>query len=217
MCMQIHHALCDMMTSILAPLVRSDQPHSCSHLAQELLGEWYGVVLTLKGDVFTWMNKHPKHVPVSGPGAVHPIPMHAPHIAPHIHKAHGRTHASSLSRASKRTPCCRRWLITHPRACLPACMQDGYPFFTTLVCLMDDENYSAGVDAAVEFMHRGMKVRAERRPSGPARLLACSFVPGRGWEGSGPPATVLYTCMNTCMCCNTMEGLYSHALIGQRT
>lgn len=63
--LQVHHTLCDMMTCILTPLVRSDQPHSATHLSTTLLAEWYNVVLTLKGDVYGWMNKHPKHIPVS--------------------------------------------------------------------------------------------------------------------------------------------------------
>ena len=65
--LQIHHALADMLSSVLSPLVRADQPHSCTHLPAPLLAEWYSLIFTMKTDVWSWMNKHAKHIQV-GPG-----------------------------------------------------------------------------------------------------------------------------------------------------
>lgn len=67
--LQVHHALCEMLTDILAPLIRSNQPQSCPGLSQALLAEWYNTVLRLKNEVGQWVNKHSKHTNV-GAGAL---------------------------------------------------------------------------------------------------------------------------------------------------
>lgn len=64
-CMQLHHALCEMLTDILSPLVRLNQPHGCGGLSTALMTEWYAAVLRLKNDIGQWINKHSKHVVVS--------------------------------------------------------------------------------------------------------------------------------------------------------
>jgi hypothetical protein len=62
---QVHHALCLMLTDILTPLVRSNQPNSSSGLNPALLAEWHNQVLRLKNDIGQWANKHTKHIAVS--------------------------------------------------------------------------------------------------------------------------------------------------------
>lgn len=61
----MHHALCEMLTDILTPLVRANQPHGCSGLSAALLTEWYTTVLRLKNEIGQWANKHNKHILVS--------------------------------------------------------------------------------------------------------------------------------------------------------
>jgi hypothetical protein len=53
-----------MLTDILAPLIRSNQPQSCPGLSQALLADWYNTVLRLKNEVGQWVNKHSKHTNV---------------------------------------------------------------------------------------------------------------------------------------------------------
>ncbi|GFR48579.1 hypothetical protein Agub_g10482, partial [Astrephomene gubernaculifera] len=60
---QIHHALADMLTNILLPLVRSDAPQrAAASLGPAALEQWYGIVLSTRNDITSWMNKHQKHV-----------------------------------------------------------------------------------------------------------------------------------------------------------
>jgi hypothetical protein len=61
---QVHHALCEMLTAVLTPLVRSNQPNSSSGLNPALLAEWHNQVLRLKNDIGQWANKHSKHIQV---------------------------------------------------------------------------------------------------------------------------------------------------------
>lgn len=61
---QVHHALCQMLTDILAPLIRSNQPQSCPGLSPALLADWYNTVLRLKNEIGQWVNKHSKHTNV---------------------------------------------------------------------------------------------------------------------------------------------------------
>lgn len=65
---QVHHALCLMLTDILTPLVRSNQPNSSSGLNPVLLAEWHNQVLRLKNDIGQWANKHSKHIAVGESG-----------------------------------------------------------------------------------------------------------------------------------------------------
>lgn len=68
--LQVHHALCEMLTAILAPLICSNQPQSCSGLSAPLLADWYNTVLQLKNEVGQWVNKHSKHTNVGASVAV---------------------------------------------------------------------------------------------------------------------------------------------------
>jgi hypothetical protein len=61
---QVHHALCEMLTAILAPLICCNQPRSCTGLSAPLLADWYNTVLHLKNEVGQWVNKHSKHTNV---------------------------------------------------------------------------------------------------------------------------------------------------------
>lgn len=62
--LQVHHAMCEMLTDVLLPLIRSNQPQSCTGLSPGLLAEWYNTVLRLKNEVGQWVNKHGKHTNV---------------------------------------------------------------------------------------------------------------------------------------------------------
>eukprot|EP00775_Hariotina_reticulata_P013221 gene13221-13351_t len=64
---QLHHALCEMLTDILSPLIRLNQPHGCGGLSTALMTEWYAAVLRLKNDIGLWINKHSKHTVVGYP------------------------------------------------------------------------------------------------------------------------------------------------------
>jgi hypothetical protein len=61
---QVHHAICDMLTEVLSPLVRANLPHGKPGLHPGVLAEWYSQVLRLKNDIGQWVNKHNKHIMV---------------------------------------------------------------------------------------------------------------------------------------------------------
>jgi hypothetical protein len=62
---QVHHALCEMLTEVLMPLVKANQPHASSDaVSPATLLEWYNQVLRMKNDIGQWVNKHTKHIPV---------------------------------------------------------------------------------------------------------------------------------------------------------
>jgi hypothetical protein len=64
---QAHHALCEMLADALRPLVRANQPAaSAARLSAPLLVEWHAQVLRVKNEVGQWVNKHSKHINVSG-------------------------------------------------------------------------------------------------------------------------------------------------------
>ncbi|EFJ49201.1 hypothetical protein VOLCADRAFT_117341 [Volvox carteri f. nagariensis] len=115
---QIHHALADMLTSILLPLVRSDAPQKAAALlGPSALEQWYQTVMSIRADIVGWMNKHQKHV------------------------------------------------------------NDGYPLATTLLCLASDKDYSAHVDTAADFLHKGLKVKENRAVCVRCLVvLACSYL-----------------------------------------
>jgi hypothetical protein len=54
-----------MLTDVLTPLIRSNQPLSCTGLNSALLADWHATVLRLKNEVGQWVNKHGKHTNVS--------------------------------------------------------------------------------------------------------------------------------------------------------
>eukprot|EP00878_Enallax_costatus_P025090 GHUV01026811.1.p1 GENE.GHUV01026811.1~~GHUV01026811.1.p1 ORF type:complete len:320 (+),score=100.11 GHUV01026811.1:486-1445(+) len=56
-----------MLTDILTPLIRKNQPHSCTGLNSALLADWYNQILRLKNDIGQWANKHNKHILVGYP------------------------------------------------------------------------------------------------------------------------------------------------------
>eukprot|EP00201_Polytomella_parva_P022062 CAMPEP_0175040278 /NCGR_PEP_ID=MMETSP0052_2-20121109/1162_1 /TAXON_ID=51329 ORGANISM="Polytomella parva, Strain SAG 63-3" /NCGR_SAMPLE_ID=MMETSP0052_2 /ASSEMBLY_ACC=CAM_ASM_000194 /LENGTH=460 /DNA_ID=CAMNT_0016302447 /DNA_START=21 /DNA_END=1400 /DNA_ORIENTATION=- len=97
---QLHHAICEMLTSTLAPLVRQDRPHALTlarRFSPAAAQEWFSAVHALRADIYQWVVKHPKHIAA------------------------------------------------------------GYPLFTSLVCLSDDEAYAAGLDMTLEFLHKSMR------------------------------------------------------------
>jgi hypothetical protein len=56
-----------MLTDMLAPLIRTNQPQSSTGLSPTLLKEWYSTVLMLKNEIGQWVNKHSKHTNVGAP------------------------------------------------------------------------------------------------------------------------------------------------------
>ncbi|KAG1675963.1 hypothetical protein FOA52_014207 [Chlamydomonas sp. UWO 241] len=100
---QIHHALAEMLTQALWPLVYVDQPRSCSGLDAQLLSVWHETVRTLKVEALEWVTTHAKH------------------------------------------------------------QMAGIPFYTVLVCLLDDANYASSLDAALDMLFRVLKGSKEYR------------------------------------------------------
>ena len=54
---------------MLKPLVKLDQPHGCEWLTIPELGlvgltEWYHLIGRMRGEIWSWMQKHDKHIPV---------------------------------------------------------------------------------------------------------------------------------------------------------
>ena len=62
---QVHHAIVDMITPVLTPLVWSDRPHCLNNLSEDALKPWYDAVKDMKKEAFDWMSKDAKHQPVS--------------------------------------------------------------------------------------------------------------------------------------------------------
>lgn len=55
-----------LVMQILWPLVRLDEPHCYGRqLCDELMVDWYRLVLQLKNELWVWANKHIKHAHVS--------------------------------------------------------------------------------------------------------------------------------------------------------
>ena len=62
----MHHALAEMVTAVLTPLIRRDMPLGPGGraLSQRLRSEWAATMLKLRQDIGAWVNKHNKHIPV---------------------------------------------------------------------------------------------------------------------------------------------------------
>ncbi|GFH08383.1 predicted protein, partial [Haematococcus lacustris] len=61
---QLHHALAELMTRLLWPLVREDRPGGRGQavtLRPQVMASWNALILQLKDDVWAWMQKHDKH------------------------------------------------------------------------------------------------------------------------------------------------------------
>ncbi|KXZ50882.1 hypothetical protein GPECTOR_14g131 [Gonium pectorale] len=62
---QIHHALCDMLSCCLLPLVRSNaQQRAAEELGGQAMEDWYRAVMSMRADITSWMKQHAKHVNV---------------------------------------------------------------------------------------------------------------------------------------------------------
>ncbi|KAK9829934.1 hypothetical protein WJX72_008722 [[Myrmecia] bisecta] len=65
---QVQHALCEMLTSILAANVRADQPRSvASNLSPEVVRGWYDLTSQLRAELAAWTAKQSKHAAVAYP------------------------------------------------------------------------------------------------------------------------------------------------------
>ena len=57
------------------------------------------------------------------------------------------------------------------------CSQVGYPLVVTLVCLLDDDSYSASVDTMAEFFLKQIKSKELRALAARCLVqLACSYL-----------------------------------------
>lgn len=171
-CLQIHHALCEMLADILTPLVRKNQPHSCTGLSPGLLADWYNVILRLKNDIGQWANKHNKHIMVSQ-GLFSAFLcllcndiIAASAAAEQAHVLSQRLSPSCicLQESSRLAICCHCYLAvnTKLKRRMLSAMQVGYPLVTVLVCLVDNQNYNSLVDSMADFLAKQMKNKEYR-------------------------------------------------------
>ncbi|PNW70054.1 hypothetical protein CHLRE_17g703750v5 [Chlamydomonas reinhardtii] len=64
------------------------------------------------------------------------------------------------------------WMNKHAKH-----INDGYPLSTVLVCLASDRDYSANIDSAADFLHKGLKVKEARAVCVRCLVvLACSYL-----------------------------------------
>eukprot|EP00891_Asterochloris_glomerata_P001080 jgi/Astpho2/1080/fgenesh1_pg.00017_%23_19_t len=65
---QVHHALAEMLTSILQPNLKTDQPRSLARsLSPHILQRWYQTVVKLRANLTAWTQKQSKHAAVAYP------------------------------------------------------------------------------------------------------------------------------------------------------
>lgn len=62
---QLHHSLCNMLSSILAPLTEGGKGFWPPSGVDPALKLWYEVVSRIRGQLIHWIDKHSKHVLVS--------------------------------------------------------------------------------------------------------------------------------------------------------
>ncbi|KAG2450803.1 hypothetical protein HYH02_004640 [Chlamydomonas schloesseri] len=64
------------------------------------------------------------------------------------------------------------WMNKHAKH-----INDGYPLSTVLLCLTSDRDYSANIDSAADFLHKGLKVKEARAVCVRCLVvLACSYL-----------------------------------------
>lgn len=62
---ELHHALCNMVSSILAPLAEGGRGAWPPSGVEQALPLWYEAVLRIRNQLTQWMDKQSKHVIVS--------------------------------------------------------------------------------------------------------------------------------------------------------
>lgn len=62
---ELHHALCKMLSNILAPLVDDNKCHWPPSGVQRALTVWYEAVARVRMQIVHWADKQSKHIPVS--------------------------------------------------------------------------------------------------------------------------------------------------------
>lgn len=63
---ELHHALCNMVSSILAPLADGGKSQWPPLGVDSALTLWYEAVARIRGQLMHWMDKQSKHIAVSG-------------------------------------------------------------------------------------------------------------------------------------------------------
>lgn len=160
--LQVHHALCEMLTEVLAPLIRSNQPQaSLQGLSAGAVCDWYNAVLKLKNEVGQWVNKHSKHTNVR------------------LGLARGGQGGGARGWAGARKvewwgclDCCLWGCCVLSASLLVPRMQVGYPLVTVLVCLVDEANYAKQVESMADFLAKQMRVKEYRCGC----LVVCTWV-----------------------------------------
>lgn len=62
---ELQHALCNMLSSILAPLAEGGKNHWPPLGVEPALSLWYDAVTRIRGQLMYWMDKQSKHIAVS--------------------------------------------------------------------------------------------------------------------------------------------------------
>ena len=62
---ELHHALCNMLSNILAPLADGGKSQWPPSGVEPALTLWYDAVARIRGQLMHWMDKQSKHIPVS--------------------------------------------------------------------------------------------------------------------------------------------------------
>lgn len=62
---ELHHAMCSMLSSILAPLADGSKGSWPPTGADQALTLWYNAVLRIRNQLTLWMDKQSKHIIVS--------------------------------------------------------------------------------------------------------------------------------------------------------
>lgn len=62
---ELHHALCNMLSSILGPLADGGKAHWPPPGMQRALPAWYEAVARVRIQIIHWADKQSKHIPVS--------------------------------------------------------------------------------------------------------------------------------------------------------
>lgn len=62
---ELYHALCNMLSSILAPLAEGGKNHWPPVGVDSALALWYEAVARIRGQLMHWMEKQTKHIAVS--------------------------------------------------------------------------------------------------------------------------------------------------------
>lgn len=71
---ELHHALCNMLSSILAPLAEGGKNHWPPLGVDPALTLWYEAVARIRGHLMHWMEKQSKHIAVSSMNMIYLIP-----------------------------------------------------------------------------------------------------------------------------------------------